>query len=255
MEKELSLKNRIKKLTAFDYIIFFIFVCVLFGFISNVNAEYIPHPVNTELQFSFSDDLAGACNVSTMNYPKGMIVINQMMDKNGNTFNATIKAGNFTVMGTYCFNLECSSGSGSVCRAVSQSGETLSSANSMLYVILIIISFGLFLFFIIMGFKIDGGNYKDEEGIINVNNKKYLKMGCFFMAYILVTWFLFNLYTISYSYLQLDFMSRFFWFGWVFLGWGLVVIIPSYFIFNIVWLFVDSKWRDMWQKQIPALDD
>ena len=97
-------------------------LCLSLLMISSVSA-YLPHEQNTELQFSFSDTLAGNCNVTTLDNPTETIVINQVMTNNANTFSATIDAGNFTEIGAYCFNIVCEDGYGSVCREVTGNGN------------------------------------------------------------------------------------------------------------------------------------
>jgi hypothetical protein len=100
----------------------YIFLTIILISIVSANTCNIPHEQGKILTFSFSDPLAGECNVSTIDHPNGTIRINQQMTKIGNTFNSTILAGNFTILGEYRINLECSDGYGNVCRNVTEYG-------------------------------------------------------------------------------------------------------------------------------------
>ena len=99
--------------------------------------DYLPHKINTTLEFSFSDDLATSCDVSTMVTPNNSVVwISQTMANTGDTFSATITNGNFTELGVYCFNIECADGYGDVCREVTNSGEIASGSKITLIIVL-----------------------------------------------------------------------------------------------------------------------
>ena len=130
-----------------------IFLFTIFSLIL-VSAEYYPHKQNTELQFSITSNNATQCNVTSYDYPSGVIFINQEMTKNGHTFNASIGSGNFTSIGNYCFNIVCTDGSqietGSVCREVTPSGSQINSGKSIniLGSVFIIVLLSLIFFFI-----------------------------------------------------------------------------------------------------------
>ena len=107
-----------------NILLFGLITLVLFNVIL-VSAEYLPHKQNTELQFSITSNNGTQCNVTSYDYPSGNIFVNQIMTRTGQTFNSTIESGNFTSVGTYCFNIVCTDGStyegGSVCREVTPS--------------------------------------------------------------------------------------------------------------------------------------
>lgn len=121
--------------------------------------DCIPHQQGDNLSFSFSDTLAGNCNVSTMNYPDGVISINQEMTKIGNTFNATITEGNFSTLGTYTINLECEDGYGNICRDVTEYGISvkLFALYTLFYIVLLFVSY----LFIYKFATFNGGKVKD----------------------------------------------------------------------------------------------
>jgi len=127
----------------------FILLCIMISLASAV--DYSPHKQNTLLQFAITSNNATQCNVTTMTHPLGVVYINQIMTKNGNTFNSSVVGGNFSNLGSYCFNLVCTDGinieTGSLCREVTPSGfvDTLG-----FYIILLAVLGGV----IILGFSI-----------------------------------------------------------------------------------------------------
>ena len=129
-------------------LLLFIFTIFL---LTNVSAEYIPHKINNDLFYSFTSNNATECNITQANTPYGIININQITTKSGQTFNITIKSGNFTSIGTYCFNIVCSDGTqienGDFCREVTPSGF-----NATLGFYLVII--GIIALVVILGFAI-----------------------------------------------------------------------------------------------------
>jgi hypothetical protein len=152
MEKELSLKNRIKKLTAFDYIIFFIFVCVLFGFISNVNAR-----LGTFKQNECVDIVtvlnATSVTLTNVNYPSpnsSAVITNQLMGSDGNYFNYTFC--NTSIYGVYTYGYCDDSGN---CYSndfvINGSGQEVSSSQINLLLIGLVIFLVVCAFFFILG--------------------------------------------------------------------------------------------------------
>jgi len=133
-------------------------VLILMGFILPlVSAEYLPHKQNSNLTFSITSNNGTQCNVTSYDYPSGTIFINQNMTRYGQTFNASIDEGNFSSIGTYCFNVECSDGStietGSVCREVTPSGSQISSGKSIGLFGSIVLMLVISLIFLVLAFK------------------------------------------------------------------------------------------------------
>jgi len=91
-----------------------------------VSASYLPHKQNTELNFSITSNFATSCELTTINSPTGIILIEQT-DTSIGTFNFNVLGGNFSNLGTYCMNIVCTDGdkitSGQECRDVTSSGE------------------------------------------------------------------------------------------------------------------------------------
>jgi len=90
-----------------------------------VSASYLPHKQNTELNFSITSNFATSCELTTINSPTGIILIEQT-DTSTGTFNFNIGSENFSSLGTYCMNIVCTDGdkttSGQECREVTARG-------------------------------------------------------------------------------------------------------------------------------------
>lgn len=128
---------------------------------ASAEIECLPHTQGDNLSFSFSDTLAQGCNVSSIDTPSQVVWISEIMQKTGNTYNATIGGGNFTELGTYTVNLECISGYGNICRNVTEYGinVNLFMTYAGFYMILLIISF----WFIYKFATWNGGKVKDPN--------------------------------------------------------------------------------------------
>ena len=107
------------------------------------SGQYIAHQQNKNLQFSFSDNSQSICNVTTLNYPEGVRTINLTMSNTQGTFAVTINSKNFTSAGTYCFNLQCNTDTGSVCREVTSTGFTSTLGFYFVFIVIIIGIFAL----------------------------------------------------------------------------------------------------------------
>lgn len=146
--------NKMKFFVTFGWLIIFSLVLVS-------AVEYLPHKQNTALSFSFTDDIAGQCNATTMDIPNGTVVwLNLTMSQSGNTFSSTINSDNFSLLGIYCINLDCIDGYGSVCREVTPNGEIVNQSKTNLSIILLSFLVIFFIISLVAIFKIE-----DYKGI------------------------------------------------------------------------------------------
>ena len=122
-----------------------------------VSASYLPHKQNTELNFSITSNFATSCELTTINSPTGIILIEQT-DTSTGTFNFNVLSGNFSSLGTYCMNIVCTDGvditSGQECREVTLNGNEPASSGIVVVfslVFIAIISFGIVYFIKALG--------------------------------------------------------------------------------------------------------
>lgn len=133
-------------------------------FLMSFTSAEIPHEQNTELNFSITSNFATSCELTTINTPTGVIIIDQT-DTSVGTFNFNILGGNFTSLGTYCMNIVCTDGidvtTGKECREVTTDGIGSNQTKQDNYYILFI---GIALLF---GFVLGGvGLYYDKKILI-----------------------------------------------------------------------------------------
>lgn len=139
-----------------------------------ISAEYLPHKQNQDLSFSITSNNASSCNVSSYDYLNGTIFVNQEMTKSGQTFNSSFDSGNFSSVGTYCFNIECYDGStyetGSLCREVTPSGSQINSGKSIsIFGSLLLIALISLIFFFI--------GYKTENNVGKISFYAFSAIG------------------------------------------------------------------------------
>lgn len=115
--------------------------------ISLVNA-YTSQEKDVGLDYSFMSNNATQCNLTTGNTPYGLVIINQVASRSGQTFNISISSSVFSSLGDYCFNLACTDGvsieTGSLCRTVTGNGNNAPDG-------IVIVVFGI-AFVVIVGF-------------------------------------------------------------------------------------------------------
>lgn len=152
----------------------FLSVFAIVCLVPEVNA-YEQLKQNNLLNYSFTSNNATGCNITTGNSPTGRIIeINEKATKVGNTFNVLIGGGNFTALGTYCFNIICTDGltiePGSVCREVTPSGF---NGTLGFYIVIISIIAGL----LILGFSIK------EEWFVVISGLMLMMLGIYSINY------------------------------------------------------------------------
>ena len=168
--------------------------------------DFPTHKQSTNLSFSITSNNATGCNLTQINAPTELIVINQIGTKNQQTFNFTVDSGNYSEFGTYCHNLECSDGttitSGEKCYEVNYFGKELTDSQSTIYIGLLgILIFTLFATFFGMKFLPDS-NTKDEFGrIISISYLKYFRLVLWLFAYFMFVAIIYLSSNIAFAFL------------------------------------------------------
>lgn len=202
-------------------------------------SPYRSHQQNQDLMFSVTSNNGTSCIVTTMEYPNNLSIINLTMQRTSQTFNSTILSGNFTTIGDYCFNIECTDGvtiePGSVCRDVTKTGSTLESSEAVVYVIL---AFGVFFLFILSFYFMImtpyGNKINDNGAVIQLTKLKYVKLGLILLTWVSFTWFLNILISLADNLVSINIYYGFF--GFIFqvmnklaLPLGIVIIVIALF--------------------------
>ena len=169
--------------------------------------DYPTHKQDTDLAFSITSNNATNCNLTNINSPSGVIVINQTGTQSFQTFNFTIAGGNYSEFGTYCHKLECSDGyetiSGEKCYEVNYYGKELTQSQSTIYIGLLgILIFTLFATFFGMG-HLPKENAQDEYGrILSINYLKYFRLVLWLFAYFMFVAIIYLGSNIAYAFLS-----------------------------------------------------
>ena len=152
-------------------------------------------------------------NISTILYPNSSVIIsNVTMTKDDTyynyTFSDTSTLGNYIVNGfgdldgvktTWSYDFE-----------VTSTGFILETADSLLYIIILIVTFILFLGFLYPAIKLPYSNKVNSDGsITGITRAKYLKLLSIWFAYGFFMWFLQTLNGISSSFIKLTYLSNF----------------------------------------------
>ena len=152
-------------------------------------------------------------NISTILYPNSSVIIsNVTMTKDDTyynyTFSDTSTLGNYIVNGfgdldgvktTWSYDFE-----------VTSTGFILETADSLLYIIILIVTFILFLGFLYPAIKLPYSNKVNPDGsITGITRAKYLKLLSIWFAYGFFMWFLQTLNGISSSFIKLTYLSNF----------------------------------------------
>ena len=214
----------------------------------NVSAiDYTPHTQDTDFTFSITSNNATGCNLTLINTPTDIIIINQVGTKTSQTFNFSIDSGNYSEQGDYCHQIECFDGSnyntGDECRSVSLLGKELTTSKAISYFVIFIISILVFMGLLLLGIYLPEGNKKDELTgyILAISNLKYLKYVILGFSYLTLLWLSYFSWMVVYAYLDFNFLSNIFRFMFTFLA---VLTFPLFILFcylTIANLIRDSK--------------
>ena len=186
-------------------LILFAFILILLPLISGL--DYPTHKQSTDLEFSITSNNATNCNLTQINAPESLIIINQEGTQSFQTFNFSVDAGNYSEFGTYCHNIECTDGtkvvSGSKCYEINYFGKELTQQQSTIYLGLLgILILTLFATFFGMG-HLPASNTQDEDGkILSISYLKYFRLVLWLFAYFMFVAIIYLSSNIAFAFLS-----------------------------------------------------
>lgn len=187
------------------YLIFFLLILITIPLTTAL--DYPTHKQNTDLLFSITSNNATGCNLTKINAPGELILIEQVGTKNQQTFSFNVSSGNYSEFGTYCHKLECSDGatieSGEECYEVNYFGKELTDSQSTIYIGLLgILILSLFISFFSMRFLPDD-NAKDEWGrIMSINYLKHFRLVLWLLSYFILIAIFYITSNIAFAFLS-----------------------------------------------------
>lgn len=220
--------------------------------IASAESTYI---VGEDAQISYAVRLNGGviesatCNITILS-PQKNIRYSQFApmtyDATTKLHNYTLKADNITTEGDYCYTITCTYGgynaTGYDCITVTPSGRTASTAQSILYMFLLLITVGLFSFSMYWGFTIRGKNVRNSYNeVIEINWYKYLKIACWFISFFLFYFIIFLTQNIAFGFLNIPFVGRFYAFIGIVINTGIYVAIPLFVGYVLITYIADRK--------------
>jgi hypothetical protein len=121
---------------------------------------------------------------------------------------------------------------------VTYSGSQLSTGQSIIYVVILSMSFLIFFLLLYASLKIPFKNPRNEEGkIINVNNYKFLKIGAIIFSYFSLMFIFGIVQSIANNYLYISGLNNFFeWLYWIMLTMAYPLIVLSIVLGFIVFI-------------------
>jgi len=192
------------------------------------------------------------CNV-TLYGPNNVLIFNNSEATNQLAsslyFNITLTPTQTSNNGENCLIAYCcDSGDGdnpcgdtSICFEITPSGNTLSTANGIIYVVFLIGA--LFVFFLLSygAIAIPFKDVRNEEGkVVSVNDLKYFKVFFMVLSYIMLMWIFGILYSITSTFLILNGIEKFFYYLFIIM---LSFLWPAIVLSLIICLilFIDGK--------------
>lgn len=209
----------------------------------------INNPYNITLGCSYNNTFCPNtfnCNL-TVYSPNAVIVNNQPMSTAFYPqFNYTVPANNISIIGLYygrqvCCNtaVGCSNEYSFQFYANPQGKDN--SNDGLVYIIMFSLLILLFVFSVFSFIRIPFNNPRNGDGhVINVDWKKYLKIGSFVLAYISLVGIVYFAWNLSYGILQFDEMANFFQAMFRILFVGMFLVLPVSFVYGVI-IFIYDK--------------
>lgn len=194
-------------------------------------------------------------NISSVNFPNSSQAIGQtIMTKTGTKYNYSFC--NTTALGVYTINGQGDPASTTAIWTydfeITPTGDAFSTAQGILYIFMLIVMIGLFLFTSYAFGTIQGSNVRNSDGdVLKVNWKKYLKMFCFALSYLFLVWIVFLAWNLAYGYLQMRGLGLFFKYVFTLLLGLALPIFTITIIFGVIAYVRDLKYEKI-VKQFSA---
>jgi len=226
--------------------IFVLMFALVFISFASATTEYV-FELNESVNFGFicldtDNSLCNdqtVCNIIQLQDPEGFTsVLNSSLTYNNTNYNASIPT---TKLGTYSMLWGCqgsSNGTASFNYEVTRSGAKIGTGEGILYIIILTITFALFMLFSFRFIQTEWNDGKDGIGrIVEINYNKYFKFLWGFLSYLTLLFIFVICKGITQSFLFLDVAYGFFNVGMVillaFLGPGIIVC-TFFFAINLV---------------------
>lgn len=215
-----------------------------------------PYKKSTTIELFQTCDSCTYVNLSSVKLPNETLVgYNTSMDKDGITYRTTFSNTNLT--GKYYYNVvgnkDGSVTAETLCFTVTSTGFEFTSANSLMYSVLL----GLFVFLlvaIIIGIgKLPANKMRDEEGtIIGASNLKYLRPILYMVGWAILGGIFFLASNIALAYLGTAMFGNLLFIIYKILMWSMLPGIVLWVIWIFVQLMQDKEMKNLIERGIPV---
>ena len=193
------------------------------------------------------------CNLTVIKPNSDILVDNALMTNNLQTYNYSLNSTQTEDLGIYSVFVPCTDGTNSMFTSftyeITRSGKTLTTSESLIYILL---TFGIFFIFLLglyFSIAVPYKNPTNMEGeTINITRTKYIKMSLIAITYGLFVWVLNLLLGVANNYGNLGIYFGFLSFLFTFL----INIALPIFIVIIIWAFIEIL-RDINRKKVIDL--
>jgi hypothetical protein len=154
--------------------------------------------------------------------PEGNVIYNYtslyVIGAAGDNFHFSVDGSNFSTVGIYYYNVDCADdtigGFASSVLEVTPTGTVLNSGESIIYILIFVVSLLIFTALLIAGIYLPSNNKSDELTgyIIAISNMKYVKIFCLAFAFLTASFISFFMWQLSLAYLYLSFLATLFQF-------------------------------------------
>lgn len=217
--------------------------------------EYIPQNLDFDLHIHVSNKSNGLqipnsaveCNIHLYN-STGKHTFEGVLeqDSNGWDFELDIDKGNFSDLGIHSFFMWCNdTGFGGEVRGefeVTRTGYELESPQAFLYFLILMVLIGLFVLALVGGSKLEFKNIRNnDDEIIKVNWKKYLKIFSLLSSYMLLLAIVFVVWNLIYAYSDWYALSTFFHYIFRLLYIFALPVLVGFIVIGLANVFTDKK--------------
>lgn len=230
-------------------------IILLLPIVSGVEPQFfLAKNKKADLNFACFQPNGAFCEASynctvTVQYPNSSLLLNDApTTRQTRYYNITLP--DTSVIGVYAYQSYCTNGTESgyspeLYYEINISGEEITTAKGLLYLVVLGLTSGLFVLCLYFALKLPSKNETTMDGIVNVNDLKYLRLFLWFVVYILALFMSFLAEGVS-SFLQVGVASALFNITTIFLA---VFIMPVFVI-----VFVSGIMRYFSDKEIKKLN-
>lgn len=162
-------------------ILIVLIVALLAGFITGAVETLGTFQQGKEINLLQAGANFSFCNITSVLYPNSSSIFQDVqMTKRGNEYNYTLLGDYTATLGSYIVNGFCSNGTSDIVWAydfeVTPNGEKITTGQSILYIFLTLIFFGLILMFFYFIVVMPKENEVDNSGEFKIIKLKYLRI-------------------------------------------------------------------------------